>query len=483
MVAPSLSLIFDDTALGATYGGGSWTTSTLPSWYNGSCLYPAFAIGGNGTGTASFSFQGTSVAFFGNTAPVFTDSQILTVAIDGGKPYNTTYDDPSPQSYRQWYRSPTLAEGKHNISLSHIAGTALDFAVVTVGRNTPLARTKVIVDNEDPSITYTGSWTQNTDKFVPGSLPSGLPYHNSTHQSVNAGDSFAFSFTGSSVSIYGIMSWANLGSIETTYTLDGSPLSRTYTVTQSTPQFAGNSSDQNNYLLFSLDSILSGNHMLVVNVISVTGGQTFIFDYLTYTPYFWSLASMPNLTGVSSTSGAHSSSTSTPSPSVTSSSKSSPAGAIAGGMIGGLILLSAIAAFFYWFGKRSASQNTAQNTALPTNYASEPLSTNMRQQTPSNENTISPFLDAGVTQYGLASYVPTAVERKQGLHSEQFSSTTSGDPAMSDATTSDDLGSLARGRSEDPAVGNVFVQPPSYDNIPGNSRAEYQQPLVPQRKS
>jgi hypothetical protein len=58
MVAPSLSLIFDDTALGATYGGGSWTTSTLPSWYNGSCLYPAFAIGGNGTGTASFSFQG-----------------------------------------------------------------------------------------------------------------------------------------------------------------------------------------------------------------------------------------------------------------------------------------------------------------------------------------------------------------------------------------------------------------------------------------
>jgi hypothetical protein len=109
----------------------------------------------------------------------------------------------------------------------------------------------------------------------------------------------------------------------------------------------------------------------------------------------------------------------------------------------------------------------------------------MRQQTssPSNGNTISPFLDAGVTQYGLASYVPTAAERKQGLYTERFSSTTSGDPAMSDATTSDDLGSLARGRSEDPAVGNVFVQPPSYDNIPGNSRAEYQQPLVPQRKS
>lgn len=114
----------------------------------------------------------------------------------------------------------------------------------------------------------------------------------------------------------------------------------------------------------------------------------------------------------------------------------------------------------------------------------------MRQQTPghasspSNGNTISPFLDAGVTQYGLSSYVPTAAERKQGIQSERYSSTISGDRAMSDATTSasgDDLGSLARGRSADPAAGNVL--PPSYDNIPGNSRAEYQQPLVPVRKS
>ena len=58
MAAQSLSLIFDDTTLGATYGGGSWSSSSLPSWYNGSCVYPAFAIGGNGTGTASLSFQG-----------------------------------------------------------------------------------------------------------------------------------------------------------------------------------------------------------------------------------------------------------------------------------------------------------------------------------------------------------------------------------------------------------------------------------------
>ena len=302
------------------------------------------------------------------------------------------------------------------------------------------------------------------------------------------------------------MSWEKLGSVGATYTLDGTPLSQTYTVTQSTPQFTGNSSDQANYLLYGFDFLQSGNHTLVVDVTSVTNSQTFIFDYLTYTPTFSSLATMPNLTGLSFTStatgssgksqtaaatGAHSSSTSTSSASAASSSKSSsPAGAIAGGVIGGLILLSAVAAFFFWYGRRSGSQKTAQSTALPTNYASEPLAANMRQQTPgqasspSNGNTISPFLDAGVTQYGLANYVPTAAERKQGLRSERYSATTSGDHAMSDATTSasgDDLGSLARGRSADPAAGNVL--PPSYDNIPGNSRAEFQQPLVPVRKS
>ena len=58
MAAQSLSLIFDDTTLGATYGGGLWTPSSFLSWYNYTCVYPAFAIGGNGTGTASLSFQG-----------------------------------------------------------------------------------------------------------------------------------------------------------------------------------------------------------------------------------------------------------------------------------------------------------------------------------------------------------------------------------------------------------------------------------------
>ena len=139
---------------------------------------------------------GTSIAFFGNTPPVFNDSQTLTVSIDGGTPYNTTYADPNPQSYRQWYQTPTLTDGQHTVLLSHVLGTALDYAVVTVGKDTPLGTNRIIVDNEDPLITYKGSWSRSIEEFDAGSLPDGFPYRNSTQRSSTPGDTFTFQFSG-----------------------------------------------------------------------------------------------------------------------------------------------------------------------------------------------------------------------------------------------------------------------------------------------
>ena len=139
---------------------------------------------------------GTSVAFFGVTPPVFPGSQNLTVSIDGNTPYNTSYGDPNPQSYRQWYQSPLLSDGSHNIELSHIAGTSLDFAVVTVGQDTPLSGQKVIVDNDDPGLTFNGSWRRSQDPFNSGPQPDGFPYHNTTHHTTDVGSSFTYHFTG-----------------------------------------------------------------------------------------------------------------------------------------------------------------------------------------------------------------------------------------------------------------------------------------------
>jgi len=142
-------------------------------------------------------FAGTSIAFTGNT-PVATRSQSITVSIDGGTPYTTYYMDPSPQTYIQWYQSPILSEGQHTITVDGVDGTDIDYATITVGQNSALSGKKVIVDSDDPSIHYSGSWIRNTDRFIPGhtyTIP-GVPFRNSTYRSKTPGDTITFQFTG-----------------------------------------------------------------------------------------------------------------------------------------------------------------------------------------------------------------------------------------------------------------------------------------------
>ena len=145
-------------------------------------------------------FAGTSIAFSGNT-PDATLPQSIVVSIDGGTPYNTSYMDPTPQSYLQWYQSPTLSEGNHTIKVDGVFGTSLDYATITVGQNTPLSGKKIIVDNDDSTVHYSGSWIRNTDEFVPGGIPKGLPFRNSTHRTTTLGDTITFLFSGQSFTV------------------------------------------------------------------------------------------------------------------------------------------------------------------------------------------------------------------------------------------------------------------------------------------
>jgi len=140
-------------------------------------------------------FSGTSIAFTGNT-PEATRSQSIMVTIDGGTPYNTSYMDPIPQTYIQWYQSPTLAGGKHTIKVDGIDGTSLDYATITVAQDTPLSGKKIIVDNEDSTIHYSGSWTRNINEFIAIKVPKGRPFQNSTHRSTTPGDTITFLFSG-----------------------------------------------------------------------------------------------------------------------------------------------------------------------------------------------------------------------------------------------------------------------------------------------
>lgn len=209
----ALLIIIDDTSTDSfTYGPQNWNVNTLDPWFNGTGHVPPR----NSVGQLSMTFNGdllakyllpslfelnrtlvsgTSVAFYGITPPA-NSSQILTVSIDGSVPTNTSYNDPNPPSYRQWYQSPTLTEGSHNISLGLLAGTSLDFAVVTAGNDTPLTGQTVIVDNENPAITFQGNWTQNKGSFDSSQIPDGLPFQNTTQDSTTIGDNLTFLFTG-----------------------------------------------------------------------------------------------------------------------------------------------------------------------------------------------------------------------------------------------------------------------------------------------
>ena len=145
-------------------------------------------------------FTGTSIAFIGNTPPnYFSGSQIATVSIDGGTAYNTTYGTTPPPAYGQWYQSPTLPNGNHTITVSHLALTSVDMALITVDPNTSLQGKTLIVDDDNSAIEYSGTWTRSTSPFNEGTLPDGLPVGNSTHRSTTVGDTITFRFTGKSV--------------------------------------------------------------------------------------------------------------------------------------------------------------------------------------------------------------------------------------------------------------------------------------------
>ncbi|PPQ95278.1 hypothetical protein CVT26_014852, partial [Gymnopilus dilepis] len=289
----SLIQILDDNHGDFKYGGaGKWTLNQQAAWYLGTTTFPAFVSPGEALyGTFVLTFEGISIAFTGNTVtPDY--SQVATVSIDGGTPYNISYPDTPLQTYVQWYQSPTLPEGTHTIVVEHLDGTAVDYALIQVGPNTPLNGKTLVIDNDDEAIRYSGQWQRNTDQFESGNLPNGFPLRNSTHRSSRPGDNFTFSFVGTSVAVYGIVDWQELGILSIAYILDGTPLNQSYPFTTSTPEYASQDKERSNFLYFSLDGLSAGSHTLTVKVTESQNSQ-YVFDYATYTPSFSSLGNMP----------------------------------------------------------------------------------------------------------------------------------------------------------------------------------------------
>ena len=174
---------------------------------------------------------------------------------------------------------------------------------------------------------------------------------------------------GTSVFVYGIFSWGQIGNLTATYTLDGISTIMTYLATTSSPQFMKKYEEKSNYILFSSSPLAAGDHTLIINITQCVN-QTFILDYITYTPSFSTLASMPNLTNLAATTfkSGSSSATSSGSPlSVTNGSqvnqsnierKKIPISAIVGGVLGG-ILFFVLIGFLLSYLRRNRTQDAS----------------------------------------------------------------------------------------------------------------------------
>ncbi|PPR07132.1 hypothetical protein CVT24_010482 [Panaeolus cyanescens] len=120
-----------------------------------------------------------------------------------------------------------------------------------------------------------------------------MPAQNTSHEATRAGDSFSFSFLGTSATVYGLFSWSNISSLIIQYELDGNTTSQSYPINHSTLLYQENTPVYVNTPFASWESLSPSNHSLKVTVKEIFN-TSFRFDYITYTPSFSTLSSRTN---------------------------------------------------------------------------------------------------------------------------------------------------------------------------------------------
>ncbi|KAJ7584232.1 hypothetical protein C8J56DRAFT_1028154 [Mycena floridula] len=297
----------------------------------------------------------------------------------------TTVDDNSPSSlslhsivYGQFYQSPTLDDTAkiHTINATFIGpenSIELDYIAVSPGKETPLLGRTLMVDDMYSGLSFGPGWvtTETVFNLFSGFNYTALPFQNTTHTASTPGSMFSFSYTGSSLSIYGVFNRDQLGSYELTSTIDDElPVSKTFDARNGLT--LGALQQQLNFVLFSRE--LEAGHHTATFTLSKCINQTLIVDYITYKPSFSSLSTMPNLTGLtfpfpSNVPTAGATSSTNPSPNNPANSKSHIAALVAG-LVAGLALLSCLILLFIWRRRRQKKRRlipvTSQHRQIKT---------------------------------------------------------------------------------------------------------------------
>ncbi|KAF9044974.1 hypothetical protein BJ165DRAFT_1404242 [Panaeolus papilionaceus] len=310
-------------------------------------------------GNFTFTFQGSGVTFVGGsplTSPSFLPRS--TITIDPDSPQALTVlvngtDEPYPGP---WYNTHNLAYGTHRILMAHCYQLTLDYALVIVGPDTDLEGKTMFVDDSDAQIEYQGSGWEITNNLAFDSHNRQwlTPAQNTTHAATRVGDSFTFSFLGTSATIYGFFAWGNVSSLAVQFELDGNVTSETYHIQEVNwiiPEWYVN------FPFISYDNLPAGDHQLKVTVTEISN-TTLRLDYITYTPAFSTLTSKNTTsTGNSSTI------IFTPAPVANSDSDGQHLEfkVVVGSVLGGLALLAFAVGCLVWWHRRLNSGKSVGN--------------------------------------------------------------------------------------------------------------------------
>ncbi|KAF9023479.1 hypothetical protein BDZ89DRAFT_1069848 [Hymenopellis radicata] len=340
---------------------GTWANDTQPQFFGGSSQV--------GSGSFSYTFTGKSIAFTGTPPTAGITTTNFSVMID-----DTTsaaqFDASLPVQYGQWYQSPELDDGEHTITVSDLERVGVDYALVTT--TSPQDRSDVVVDDSDSSITYSGNWSESASLHSNASqvLPSSS-FGGGTHDGGSGSSLFSFPFHGAEITIYLVLRRSVVGNLRATVDVDGKILDRISIWTAATGD------DRPNYPVFTSRGLSSdGAHVLTVNITEVNGDQMFSLDYLSFANVTQSPDGPSSAATFAAVTGATATRTRAPTPLQTTSSSASAAsdvqgvkttnvGAIAGGVIGGLLAVAGMIFILWWLRRRRQREANKLHTLVP----------------------------------------------------------------------------------------------------------------------
>ncbi|KAJ7047086.1 hypothetical protein C8F04DRAFT_1248118 [Mycena alexandri] len=346
------SAIVDDRDPGIQYVG-TWNQAGSSEEFDSTTTWSST----QGT-SASFTFVGTSVTVFGTVAAKNPPDATLGFAVD-----KTTTGSFEPASgmtsdihHQVLWASPSLANGTHTLVITQTEAQAtgviyLDYIMYETTSDTAGA---YFVDDGDPRIVYTPSWTQAGAEY---------DFLHTTHGSNAAGDSFLFTFQGKSISFYGDINNGTVGQV----------LNASMSIDKGPPVFfvppIQPAAVTSNNLIYNSGDLSDGTHTLVV---TAENAHPVWFDYLLVTPNSpgYSVSGSPT-SGSTSTGSAPSGSSTASSLGSNSSTlkKKTPIGAIVGPVIGVLALVAIAALLFFWCRRRRQPRESQ-----PANFQPSPFS-------------------------------------------------------------------------------------------------------------